>query len=39
MDKDDSNNKKNKVKLTKEYQEHMLLLEGGDKRKKITFDC
>ena len=39
MDKDDSNNKKNKVKLTKEYEEHFLLLEGGDKTKHTTFDC
>ena len=31
--------KKKTTKLIKEFQEYMLLLEGGDKRKKITFDC
>lgn len=36
MEKDD---KKKITQLTKEYQELMLILEGGDKTKKITFDC
>lgn len=29
----------NKSQVSKEYQELMLILEGGDKTKKITFDC
>ena len=36
--KQDSSNKKT-TQLTKEYEEHFLLLEGGDKQKNITFDC
>lgn len=39
MNKDSSNIKKKITKLTKEYEEHMLLLEGGDKSKHTTFDC
>lgn len=39
MENDSSNNKKKIAHLTKEYEEHMLLLEGGDKRKHTTFDC
>lgn len=39
MNKDSSNKNKKTTQLTKEYEEHMLLLEGGDKTKKITFDC
>ena len=38
--KDDTTNKTKKItQLTKEYEEHMLLLEGGDKTKHTTFDC
>ena len=29
----------NKSQVSKEYQEYMLLLEGGDKTKHTTFDC
>ena len=36
---DDSNNKKKITQLTKEYEEHFLILEGGDKTKHTTFDC
>ena len=40
MDKIDNSSKNKKItKLTKEYQEHFLLLEGGDKSKHTTFDC
>ena len=31
--------KKKTTKLIKEFQELMLILEGGNKRKNITFDC
>ena len=38
--KDDTTKKTKKItQLTKEYEEHMLLLEGGDKTKHTTFDC
>ena len=39
MNKDSSNIKKKTTKLIKQFQEHMLLLEGGDKTKHTTFDC
>lgn len=39
MKQDSSNIKKKTTQLTKEYEEHMLLLEGGDKSKHTTFDC
>ena len=39
MKQDSSNIKKKTTQLTKEYEEHMLLLEGGDKTKHTTFDC
>ena len=39
MEKDSSNKNKKTTQLTKEYEEHMLLLEGGDKSKHTTFDC
>lgn len=35
--KDD--NKKKNSQLIKRFHELMLILEGGDKRKNITFDC
>ena len=39
MKQDSSNIKKKTTQLTKEYEEHMLLLEGGDNTKHTTFDC
>lgn len=39
MKQDSSNIKKKTIKLIKEFQEYMLLLEGGDKSKHTTFDC
>ena len=39
MNKYSSKIKKKITQLTKEYEEHMLLLEGGDKTKHTTFDC
>lgn len=39
--KKDTTNKTKKItrKVLKQFQELMLLLEGGDKRKHTTFDC
>ena len=31
--------KQKTTKLVKQFQEYMLLLEGGDKSKHTTFDC
>ena len=39
MKKDSSNIKKKTTKLIKQFQEYMLLLEGGDKSKHTPFDC
>ena len=40
MEKIDNSSKNKKItKLTKEFQDYMLLLEGGDKTKHTTFDC
>ena len=38
--KDTNDNKKTITrKLIKDFQELMLILEGGNKQKNITFDC
>lgn len=34
-----NNIKKKTRKLIKEFQDLMLILEGGNKQKNITFDC
>ena len=39
MENDSSNIKKKTTQLIKQFQEYMLLLEGGDKSKHTTFDC
>ena len=39
--KKDTTNKTKKItrKLIKDFQDLMLILEGGNKQKNITFDC
>ena len=39
--KKDTTNKTKKItrKLIKQFQDYILLLEGGDKTKHTTFDC